>query len=422
VTLPAARLVVLALATIAISACVSETVRSVDMTPPQQATDSVPEGLLLDVGVGVFAANVPDDYDVQIEQNISPEIRRAEGNFIAYTLKNMLQSTGNWGAVRVVPRPTNAVDVLVGGTILNSDGARLQLEVTVMDASGSEWFKRKYESLSSKYAYDPSVPRNIDPFQSIYKQISDDMQAYRATFTEADVTRIRTIAEMVFARDFAPDAFASYVDSNKKGQITIKRLPAPDDPMLARIQKVREREYVFVDTLDEYFAEYQRTMYPPYQGWRQASYEEAISYRQLQAQARARAIAGTVALIGGIAAQASDNSTTQTAGTLGIIAGAMTIKSAFAKRAEAKIHSEVLQELGASAEADISPHSIELENETVRLTGTVDAQYSELRRILRRIYYQELGLALPEALPEIVTETATPTPAEPASVEPVAGS
>ncbi len=58
----------------------------------------------------------------------------------------------------------------------------------------------------------------------------------------------------------------------------------------------------------------------------------------------------------------------------------MTIKSALDKHAEAKIHSEVLQELGTSAEAEIAPHTIELENETVRLTGTVDAQYTELRQ------------------------------------------
>jgi hypothetical protein len=405
-----------------LSACVTETVRSVDVTPPKQATSSIPEALLLDVGVAVFDANIPDNYDDQIKQNISPDVRRAEGNFIAYTLKTMLQSTGNWGPVRVVPQTTNAVDVMVHGTILNSDGARLQLSVTVVDASGKQWFTHNYESLASKYAYDPSVPAGIDPFQSIYKQISDDMQAYRATLTEADVSRIRTVAEMVFARDFAPDAFASYVASNKNGQITIKRLPAPDDPMLARIRKVREREYIFVDTLDEYFAQYQRSMYKPYQGWRQASYEEAISYRQLETQARNRAIAGTAAVVGGVAGEFSGNETAQTAGIVGIVGGAMTIKQAFDKRAEAKIHSEVLQELGTSAEAEIAPHTIELENETVRLTGTVDAQYAELRRILRQIYYKELGLAAPDAPAAVAAEATPPEPTAPASVEPVAGS
>jgi hypothetical protein len=413
---------VVAMVAFVLVGCVSETVRTVDMTPPKQAATTVPEALLLDVGVMVFEPNVPDDYDKQVKENISPEVRRAEGNYIAYTLKNMLQSTGNWGAVRVIPRATNAVDVMVGGKILHSDGAELKVQATVMDASGTTWFTREYDGLSSKYAYDPSVPAGIDPFQSVYKQIADDMQAYRSKLTVADVSRIRTVAEMVFARDFAPDAFSSYVQSNKKGQVTIKRLPAPDDPMLARVQKVREREYIFVDTLDEYYAEYQRAMYKPYQAWRHASYEEAISYEQLEDQARARMIAGIVAVGAGVAGELSNNSTAEVAGFVGIVGGAMTIKSALDKRAEAQIHAEVLQELGNSAEAEISPHTIELENQTVRLTGTVDAQYAELRRILRQIYYRELGLAAPDTAPADVANDSASDSAKPVSDSPVAGS
>jgi hypothetical protein len=132
-------------------------------------------------------------------------------------------------------------------------------------------------------------------------------------------------------------------------------------------------------------------------------------------------VAGIAAVGAGIAGEFSDNSTAQTAGFVGIIGGAMTIKNALDKRAEAQIHAEVLQELGTSAEAEIAPHTIELENQTVRLTGTVEAQYMELRRILRQIYYKELGLAAPEAAAEVANGTA-PDQTQPANVEPVAGS
>jgi hypothetical protein len=401
------------------TACVSNTVRSVDMTAPHQSEESVPEGMLLDVGVAVFDANVPEDYDEQIKQHVSPEVRRAEGNYIAYTLKNMLQSTGNWGAVRVVPRPSNAVDVDVSGVILESDGAMLRVEVTVSDTSGALWFKKPYEALASKYAYDPSVPPDIDPFQLVYRQIADDMLAYRQTLHPADVTRIRTVAEMKFARDFSPDAFANYLDTNKKGQVEIKRLPAEGDPMLVRIRKIREREYAFIDTLDEYYAQFDHAMYKPYQEWRRSSYAESIAYQQLQAQARARMLAGTAAVVGGVAGEfASSDTTVQTAGWVAVGAGAAIIKSALNKRAEAQIHAEVLQELGQSAEAEIAPHSIELENETVRLTGTVDAQYAELRRILRKAYYEDLGLVVPDAPPAPPPQNSV----DRAPVEPTAGS
>ncbi|TDJ40398.1 MAG: hypothetical protein E2O54_08080 [Gammaproteobacteria bacterium] len=376
--------------------CVSQTVRSVDMTPPQQAESTVPENMLLDVGVAVFDPNVPEDYDKQIEENIAPEVRRAESNYIAYYLKNLLQSTGNWGAVRVVPRATNAVDLIVSGSILHSDGERLELAVAVTDAGGRVWFSKSYKALASKYAYDPSVPANIDPFQSLYRRVADDMAKHLHNLDPDQIIEIRRIAEMKFARDFSPDAFAEHVAETRSGETVLLRLPAENDPMLGRVRKVREREYVFIDTLDEYFAEFHASMQSPYQDWRQATFDEAIARQQLLAQARARTFAGIVGIVAGIAAQTSDNSAIQTAGTIGIIGGAMILKSGLAKRAEAKIHAEVLQELGTSAEAEITPHTMELENQTVRLTGTVDAQYEELRRILRVLYYEEIGLALPE--------------------------
>ena len=56
----------------------------------------------------------------------------------------------------------------------------------------------------------------------------------------------------------------------------------------------------------------------------------------------------------------------------------------------------------------------------MRLTGTVEAQYAELRRILRQIYYKELGLEAPEVPAEVANEN-TPDQTQPAN-EPVAGS
>jgi hypothetical protein len=403
------RICAAALAAAMFVACTSTTVRSVDMTPPEQATEPVAENVLLDVGVAVFDANIPEDYDEQVEANVAPEVRRAEGNYIAYFLKNLLQTTGQWGAVRVVPRTTFAVDVVVSGRILHSDGERLEIEVTVADASGATWFTREYSALSSRYAYEPTVPRDIDPFQSIYKSIADDMLAYRRSLDEAGIARIRTIAEMRFARDFAPDAFGDYVVADRKGVQQLERLPAESDPMLMRVRRVREREYLFIDTLDEYFANFQRNMFTPYQDWRRATFDEALAYRELKAQARSRAVAGAVAIAAGAAGTfGSDESIVQAAGIAGMAGGAITLKSAIDKSAEAKIHSEVLQELGVSAEAEITPHTIDLENQTVRLTGTVDAQYAELRRILRRIYYEQMGLAVPVDAP--VPTDAAPIP------------
>ena len=372
--------------------CVTQTVRTVDMAPPKTLGVPPSEELLLDVGISVFDPNVPESFDEQNELNIQPEIRRAESNYMAYIAKNLLQSTGNWGAVRVVPRLSYAVDVTVSATILHSDGERLNLRVVASDARGQVWFDNVYETLASKYAYDASMPRDIDPYQATYNKIANDLLRFRMALTDDEILAIRTTAEMRFARDLATDAFEDYVIETTPGAFQIRRLPAPDDPMLSRVRMIREREYLFIDTLDEYFSSFANEMFNPYQNWRRATYSEAIAYREERNKARARLLAGTAGIVAGVAAQTSDNTITQYGGTMGIIGGAMMIKSGIAKRADAQLHIEVLRELGTSAEAEIMPHTIELENESIALQGSVDEQYEELRRILRKIYRTEMGV------------------------------
>lgn len=397
------RLKLLAVALLAglCAGCVQEVVRTVDMTPPEQLDRVQTEDELLDIGVAILDPNVPESYDEQIKQLVQPEIRRAEANFIPYVAKNLLQSTGNWGAVRVVPRPTHAVDVVVEGKILHSTGENLAVEMSVHDATGRHWFSRRYEALASKYAYEEAIPQSIDPFQAIYKQLADDMLDYRKGLSYDEVMVIRRTAEMKFAQDFAPDAFADHITTTSEGEFELKRLPAENDPMLSRVQRVREREYLFIDTLDEYYESFHRDMFQSYQSWRRATYDEAIAYKALRAQSRARTIGGATAIIAGVAAMSeSSDPYVDAGGIVSVIGGAMTIKGAIEKRAEAQIHAEVLQEVGVAAEAEIVPYTIELENQTVRLQGSVDEQYEELRRILRRIYFEDLGLPAPEEQPE----------------------
>ncbi len=49
------------------SACVTHVVRTVDMTPPSQFEGVQTEEQLLDIGIAVFDANIPEDYDEQVE-------------------------------------------------------------------------------------------------------------------------------------------------------------------------------------------------------------------------------------------------------------------------------------------------------------------------------------------------------------------
>lgn len=102
----------------------------------------IPESLLLDVRIQVFdPGELPSSENAS--RGLSEEIRKAESHYMAIQLRNAMQQTGHWGAVRVVPAETSGDEVLVTGRILKSNGEVLKLKIGVSDATGKHWFKEK---------------------------------------------------------------------------------------------------------------------------------------------------------------------------------------------------------------------------------------------------------------------------------------
>ena len=148
---------------------------------------------------------------------------------------------------------------------------------------------------------------------------------------------------------------------------------------------------MFVDTMQDYYMSFEGDMERPYREWRRMSYEETLALRQLRAEANAQLLGGAIAVIGGIFAAGSGSAVARTAGYVGIGAGAYAVKAGLDKRAETKIHVSAIEELGTSLNAELEPRTIELENESVTLTGTVNDQYAQWKEILRNIYLTETG-------------------------------
>jgi len=375
-----------------LAGCNTQTVRSTVHDPVATELAGAPETELLDVGVNVFDPGLDGLRDD--EPVTSPAVRRAEARYMPQQLTETLQHSGNWGAVRIIPDRQSETDVWVDGRILESDGETLKLQVTVQDATGRTWFTRTYEERASKYAYDNQVRAGTEPFQGLYNRVANDMLEYRRGLEAAGVAAIRTTAALRFAQRFAPQIDDEYLEADGRGNYRIKRLPAAGDPVLEQVRRIRERDYMFVDTMQDYYTSFARQMHDPYRQWRAEAYREAEALRQLKSQATARAIGGALAILGGVLAQGTDSRTARTAGVLGIGAGAYMLKSAMDKNSEAQIHSAALRELSASLDAEIAPHSLALEDRTVTLTGTVDEQYRQWRAILRELHEAETGQSL----------------------------
>ena len=388
----AGRTVAFATAALFLSACATHTVKSTTYTPVIRASESVPEALLMDVGVAIFDPGI-DEIMSSEEETVNHEIRVAESRYAPFLLAETLQRSGNWGIVRVMPNNASPMDVRVEGTILQSNGEAMILRVTVTDSTGREWYTREYEEVISQFSYEPVQRQQNDPFQVIYNNIANDLLAYReANISDQRIQQIRTVSEMRFAERFMPEAFDEYLVKDRNGYYQITSLPAENDPMLQRIRAIRERDFMFIDTVQDYYATYTRQMRLPYDSWREQSYHETIELRELRQAARRRFIAGTAAVIGGLAAATSGgNYATQTSGAVGVGAGAYLIKSGFDKQAEARMHMEALEELGQSLENEVAPRVINLEDRTITLTGTVEEQYAQWREILADMYAAERG-------------------------------
>ena len=379
-----------------LTGCVSETVKSTSVPVLDAPEALTPEAELLDVGVVILNPGISE---VEDEEQVYPEVRKAEATFMATELSGVLAEQGAWGAVRVVPDDRQFSDLLVRGTILRSDGEALELKILVSDARGTLWLDKRYQGLTSRYAYEQGTRVKQDPFLAVYRMIANDMLAIFDRVPAADRVTIRRVAEMRFARDFASGAFADYLEEDNSGQITLRRLPSEDDPMLGRIRGLRQRHYVFVDTLQGHYTGFSDDMYGPYQEWRKASYEETVALRELEAEAQREMIAGGAAILAGIVAQTSGSRTTRSAGAVGVIGGGALLKSGLEKRAESNIHSLALEELGQSLDAEVTPRVIELEDRTVRLTGNVEDQYDQWRELLADMYAAELAALEPPAAP-----------------------
>lgn len=372
-------------------ACATTSVKSTQYVQIVQDTTPISEDLLMDIGVTVFDPGI-DEIGRKEEERVSPEIRNAEARYAPFMLAETLQRSGNWGVVRVLPNETSTMDVYLHGQILHSDGEGMIIKVTVRDSSGLLWYTKEYEEHISKFSYEASQRQANDPFQVIYNNIANDLLAWRkANLTDQKIARIRTISELQFARNFAPDIFNEYLRVTNRGITEVVRLPEANDPSLERIREIRQRDNLFVDTVQEYYANYARQMRVPYDSWREQSYEATMELDQLEASARRRMLAGTMAIVGGIAAATSNNGAVRTGSLVGVGAGAYMIKSSFDKRAEAEIHIAALQELGESLESEVAPKMIDLDDRTIMLTGTVEEQYSQWREILVELYEEETG-------------------------------
>ncbi len=392
------RISILACTVLMVSGCAVNEVITAEVNQLDVADFAPPEDQLIDIGIVEFDDGVPKDND-PVETGVYQEVRSAEVRYLPYHLKTTLQSTGHWGAVRVIPSRDAFTDVIISGEIEQSNGEFVTLKIRVDDATGQRWFEKSYETQTGISSFDKYRDRSNDPYQNVFNDIANDLREYVEAIPPKQVQRIRQVSELQFFGDMAPLNFGDHLSMDDEGTTSIVRLPAENDPTVARLRQIRERDRLVVDTLNEHYANFYYGIAIPYEGWRKISREEQVNYRQVRRSAAMRTLLGVVVLAGSVAMDTDNSSSSSTRRmkrgiqNVGISQGLETIFEGLTRRSEAKMHIESIKELSESFGSEAAPMVVTVEGEARRLTGTAAAQYESWRRLLKQIYESETGFS-----------------------------
>lgn len=408
-------------AVIFIAGCSSSDIRVAHTVGLVPATETIPEEELLDVSVVLFNPGVPEgEIDKEVLEELLREgtfvhIRRSESRYMAVHLRDTLQKSGHWGAVWVTPQPSLASDLEVTGEILHSDGDQFHINIRAVDAAGRVWLEEDYEMATAAGAYNRQRYPEFDPYQDVYNAIANDLAAVRSELTAREATNLRSISQLRFAGDISPEAFGDYLDVDRGGEYSLARLPAEGDPQFDRTMRVREREHLFIETLNEHYEEFYQSADDSYNGWREFAREEAIAIRELQRSSRWRTTLGIATVVASVVygSQSDGDFSSRMLRDAMMYTGMDLIRTAAVRRDEKRLHTEAMEELSTSFDDEVKPMVVEIEGTQHRLTGTADAQYEEWKELLLELYSAETGFvpeidvyteALPEPPPEVADD------------------
>jgi len=291
-------------------------------------------------------------------------------------LRNTLLEANHWGAVRVLPEPDPSVDLQVTGTVLHSDGERLEVAIVATDSTGKQWLNKTYADTTSLSDY-PEATRfttgnrfhpagSANPFQDLYDQIANDLLATRRLLADAELINLKRVSAMVYAADLSPETFAHTLETNENGVLAVTSLLADSDPMLARVADMRLRHLVFIDTVDEYYEALYEEMQPSYVIWRRYSHDQIEENQRLESRLRDYDL--------------DDDGTSRSF---------LSLTQRYERYRGSKIYEQEFRELAAGFNRELAPAILRLNEQVHGVSGTMDEQYVQWRRILQALFRLE---------------------------------
>ena len=172
---------------------------------------------------------------------------------------------------------------------------------------------------------------------------------------------------MRYAVELAPTAFGQYLETDGEGNYSLRRLPAREDPMVDRIERIRLTEYVITDTVDAKFRELHGEIASTYALWREYRRKSLLYDDQ---NARRAAKTRTEAPPGSFEAMSNlyDNYKWD------------------------RVTAQEQDRLAIAFNNEVGPVVDAMEARIAELEGWVDAKYAEWHRLLEELFEAESEL------------------------------
>lgn len=307
-----------------------------------------------DVGISISS-----EIFIQSGTNTEASFRRTEAQLLAAKQRSVFEQSGQWGVVRLYPEYSVIPELMLDLVVLKSDGRELLIKAQLTAVSGDVLLAETYLDRSTSSDYASEVE---DPFADLFHRIHNDV-AFAASKHTQSQRYLDSVSFLRYAQQLAPEAFPGYLAS-KAGQWQLLREPAEQDPMYARIARLRDYELLFVDTIDEQLSGALREIDVAYKLWLKASKEQLDWLERRRAR--------------------------------GVNVGSFSDDSAFARHQAVyaayrslKIHEQELFELVLDLESESRSTALEIDENIVKLEGTLEQQYREWRETLLNIILLE---------------------------------
>jgi len=175
-------------------------------------------------------------------------------------------------------------------------------------------------------------------------------------------------------------------------------LPSEEDNLYKKVRAIRVRDQLFVDELQTDYEQFATKIAPTHRLWQEQTLVEFQAQRQAKKDATKAAVGAMLMLGLAVAAgqSANDNNYDPVGDTLATTAmvgagvvGIGLVGDAIKSTEEAKMHNELIKELGHSIEIDVAPKVVAFEEKEQQLVGNAKEQFAQWRGFLKTIYELE---------------------------------